>query len=433
MTEETIRTLHAHIKAADKDNANVIVLKVADARTQADELATPLKDETSTPIDRAKLKFPLDHLVATLDTPLVAIMDGPVGNDQLGLTVNAPIRIATENSVVSISPGVYGSLPDPGLSFFLARLPDGSRVGKYLALTGKKLRGMELVLSGFASHYIPADRLEALTERICSSKTSDLRALNLTIDEFAAAAPPKSMWNAWSLNESLRLPFERCFNHTSYQAIRKALETEKSEWATDSLDRMPNLDAVSGHLIVEAITRAKELDIASSYQMAYRITDGLSRHANKVLSSTALSDKDLRTFYFDVDETVHLALDNARTYTSYVHRTVTGLPSEEDVRKVVSGETSTSGAFAMTAEEILEWFADHWGSFMNNEILAPLTQIPENAGGARYMEYIKDPAETGRSRHRRKEIWAVRQRVEGILETRCERIGDGEKFLRWKR
>ena len=63
----------------------------------------------------------------------------------MGLSAHAPIRIATENTSIWIPEGRIGLYPDAGVTWFLARNIDGPAVGRYLALTGKKLNGMEAV------------------------------------------------------------------------------------------------------------------------------------------------------------------------------------------------------------------------------------------------------------------------------------------------
>lgn len=61
----------------------------------------------------------------------------------VGLSVHAPFRIATENTVFAMPETAIGFFPDVGGSFFLSRM-DGE-VGTYLALTGNKLTGLDVL------------------------------------------------------------------------------------------------------------------------------------------------------------------------------------------------------------------------------------------------------------------------------------------------
>ena len=57
----------------------------------------------------------------------------------VGLAVQAPFRIATENTLFAMPETKIGFCPDVGASYFLSRL-DGE-VGTYMGLTGNALKG----------------------------------------------------------------------------------------------------------------------------------------------------------------------------------------------------------------------------------------------------------------------------------------------------
>lgn len=57
----------------------------------------------------------------------------------VGLAVNAPFRIATENTVFAMPETKIGYCPDVGASYFLSKV-DGE-IGTYLALTAERLQG----------------------------------------------------------------------------------------------------------------------------------------------------------------------------------------------------------------------------------------------------------------------------------------------------
>jgi 3-hydroxyisobutyryl-CoA hydrolase len=96
-----------------------------------------------------------------LKTPYVAILDGITSRMRLikslsilliivvtvgggvGLSINAPFRIATENTVFAMPETKIGYIPDVGASFFMSRL-DGA-LGTYLALTGAQVKGRDVL------------------------------------------------------------------------------------------------------------------------------------------------------------------------------------------------------------------------------------------------------------------------------------------------
>jgi 3-hydroxyisobutyryl-CoA hydrolase len=61
----------------------------------------------------------------------------------IGLSVHAPFRIATENTMFAMPETAIGLFPDVGGSFFLPRL-DGE-IGTYLGLTGARLQAEDVL------------------------------------------------------------------------------------------------------------------------------------------------------------------------------------------------------------------------------------------------------------------------------------------------
>ena len=91
--------------------------------------------------DYFALEYKLDHLIATYTKPYISFMDGITMGGGVGLSVHAPFRIATERTLFAMPETSIGFFPEVGGSFFLPRL-DG-RLGKYLALTSERLKGVQ--------------------------------------------------------------------------------------------------------------------------------------------------------------------------------------------------------------------------------------------------------------------------------------------------
>ncbi|KAJ3088791.1 hypothetical protein HK102_007893 [Quaeritorhiza haematococci] len=347
----------------------------------------------------------LTHLFATLDTPVVSVMDGLTAGGGLALSIQSPIRIATENTEVCFSPVPQGPLGEdneassisvpfsmsPGMSFFAARIPDGERMGRYLALTGERLKGMEVALCGIATHFVPASRIPALIERLCELDTSDLQAVDKAIEEYAGAAPSVNDWSNWRLGGEAREIIDRCFNFDTLAEIIKALEKEgsgffgqkKDGFAAGTLEKIRRQSTTYLKVRLEQLVQAAKLDIASSLRMDYRVACGMLSHhdfllaleslskssatasessssiawsptLDEVLEGKKLSDAEVKTMYFqDADaegeksatatdietpKSFHLSLFNDRTFDQYMFRTATMFPKDEDVRKIVSGK-----------------------------------------------------------------------------------------------
>lgn len=131
--------------------ANVMIIKGAGrafcAGGDVAALAGMIKQEGTKGQEKAMryfaLEYRLDHTIATYSKPYVAFMDGVTMGGGVGLSVHAPIRIATENTVFAMPETNIGFFPDVGASFFLPRM-DG-QIGTYLALTSEKLKGANVL------------------------------------------------------------------------------------------------------------------------------------------------------------------------------------------------------------------------------------------------------------------------------------------------
>jgi enoyl-CoA hydratase/carnithine racemase len=99
----------------------------------------------------------------------------------VGISVHAPIRIATERTLFAMPETAIGFFPDVGGSFFLPRL-DGE-IGAYLGLTGKRLKGVECLMAGIATHFVPSNRVGALVERL-GEVEGGLGAIERAVEEF---------------------------------------------------------------------------------------------------------------------------------------------------------------------------------------------------------------------------------------------------------
>ncbi|KIY65489.1 ClpP/crotonase [Cylindrobasidium torrendii FP15055 ss-10] len=111
-----------------------------------------------------KKEFELDYLLATLSKPYVAIMDGITMGGGVGLSSGAHFRIVTDNTMWAMPETNIGYTPDVGATHWLLQL-DGE-IGTYLALTGERISGREVMNVGLATHYMPPSRIPAFLDAL---------------------------------------------------------------------------------------------------------------------------------------------------------------------------------------------------------------------------------------------------------------------------
>src|SRR5712675_2834843 len=99
--------------------------------------------------------------------PYVALIDGITMGGGAGVSVNGASRVATERTMLAMPETGIGLFPDVGATRFLNRCP--GHVGRYLGLTGARVNVAEALYCGFATHYVPRERMPALIAALAGS------------------------------------------------------------------------------------------------------------------------------------------------------------------------------------------------------------------------------------------------------------------------
>ncbi|KAI9182891.1 3-hydroxyisobutyryl-CoA hydrolase [Blastocladiella emersonii ATCC 22665] len=371
---DMIRTMTPQLQAWESsDMCNVVILKSdhpkafcagGDVKTLVDHIKRGNPEQAT---QFMKEEYALNHLIATTPKPYVALIDGITMGGGVGVSVHAPFRVATEKTMFAMPETAIGLFPDVGGTFFLPRL-DGE-LGTYLALTGARLTGSDVVATRIATHYVPSERLPALTERLCELEVSDWGVVNAAIEEFAEPAGPASI-------DAHRAVIDKCFKHDSIDAILKALEQDGSDFAKKTLKTLQGMSPLSLHLTLRQVRKGKDLDIASAFRFEWGLVNNIMRHPDFVEGVTAklvnkpatepqwasktMSSADMDALVEPASTLAPLPLLRASTYDAYPHRFL-ALPSEADIRSVVRGEEPAVGDYAFESREAVElWFAEHW-------------------------------------------------------------------------
>ena len=97
----------------------------------------------------------------------------------VGISVHGKYRIATNVTTFAMPETAIGFHPDVGGSFFLPRLR-GS-LGMFLALTGSRLKGREILQAGISTHFIHTDEIAFLENELSNVHESNQVKYYLTI------------------------------------------------------------------------------------------------------------------------------------------------------------------------------------------------------------------------------------------------------------
>ncbi|KAL1654262.1 3-hydroxyisobutyryl-CoA hydrolase [Didymella pomorum] len=313
------------------------------------------------------LEYKLDHLIATYTKPYVAFMDGITMGGGVGLSIHAPFRIATENTLFAMPETTIGFFPDVGASFFLPRM-EGS-LGTYLALTSEQLRGVDAFYHGVATHYIHSSTLPQLETRLAELQFPDymelndrFKIINATIEEYSTGLPADKP----AISGELRKTIDRVFHadQPNIKAILTSLgEVAASEssskplktWAEKTVETIETRSPTSVAVTLEQMRVGRQWSIAQTFQKEYEIASHFMAHPDFVEGVTArlierkkerpnwqpntlddVKKSDVHGFFIGKKDAGKLPLLSKADYSEYPHAWI-GLPKEDEILRQMSG------------------------------------------------------------------------------------------------
>jgi enoyl-CoA hydratase len=192
-------------------------------------------------------EYALNAMIAEYPKPVVAFADGITMGGGIGLAGHAAIRIVTERSKLAMPETRIGFTPDVGGTWLLGRAP--GRLGEYFALTGATMSGADAVHLGFADHFVPSDRLDALREALAyRADPTGPSEIVLLFDE----TPEPSLLPAaqgW---------IDRAFSADTVVEIVERLRAERTTDAAAAADLLNTLAPTALVVTLDAVREARE-------------------------------------------------------------------------------------------------------------------------------------------------------------------------------
>ncbi|XP_042207311.1 3-hydroxyisobutyryl-CoA hydrolase, mitochondrial-like isoform X2 [Homarus americanus] len=237
-------------------------------------------------------EYILNCLIGTLHIPYVALIDGITMGGGVGLSVHGQFRVATERTLFAMPETGIGLFPDVGGSHFLPRL--GGRLGMYLALTGHRLKGREVMKAGLATHVCDSARIGELEESLLKMESNYPEDVAAVLDTFSQEAT-FSKNDPFSLQSHLP-KIQSCFSGASVEEIIANLEKEGSEWSQKQLAILGKMSPTSLKVTFEQIERGANLTLPECLSMEYRIVSHIYKgHDFAEGVRAVLIDKDHKT------------------------------------------------------------------------------------------------------------------------------------------
>ncbi|XP_020208766.1 3-hydroxyisobutyryl-CoA hydrolase-like protein 1, mitochondrial [Cajanus cajan] len=209
------------------------------------------------------------YLIGTYLKPQVALLNGITMGGGAGISIPGTFRVATDKTVFAIPEVHIGFHPDAAASFYLSHLP--GHLGEYLALTGEKLNGVEMVTCGLATHYSSSARLPLIEEQLGKLVTDDPSAIETTLEQYGELVHPDSS----SVLQRIEI-LDKCFCHDTVEEIVDAMENAASEtndpWCISTLNRLKEASPLSLKVSLRSIREGRFQTLDQCLMREYRMT-----------------------------------------------------------------------------------------------------------------------------------------------------------------
>ncbi|OVA10316.1 Crotonase superfamily [Macleaya cordata] len=212
------------------------------------------------------------YLLGTYVKPHVAILDGITMGGGAGVSLPGQFRVATDKTVFATPECQLGFHPEAGASYYLSRLP--GYLGEYLALTGERLNGVEMIACGLATHYSLNARLGWIEERLAKLITDDSSVINSSLEQYGDLVYPDKQ----SVLHRIET-IDKCFGQDTVEEIIDALENEAAssydEWYSRVLNKLKEASPLSLKVSLRSVRegRFQTLDqcLAREYRMSLNV------------------------------------------------------------------------------------------------------------------------------------------------------------------
>ncbi|XP_057817066.2 3-hydroxyisobutyryl-CoA hydrolase-like protein 5 isoform X1 [Cryptomeria japonica] len=205
----------------------------------------------------------------TYKKTLVAIVHGLAMGGGASFAVPSTFSVVTENTVFATPEAGFGFHTDCSFSYVLSHLP--GHLGEYLALTGARFDGAEMVATGLATHYVPSKKLPELEKRLVSLSSGEREAVKASIEEFSIQVKPgeKSILNNIPL-------IDKCFSKDTVEEIIESLvaesNTEGNEWVKETIKTLKRSSPSGLKITLQSIRRGRKQILFECLKKEFRLT-----------------------------------------------------------------------------------------------------------------------------------------------------------------
>ncbi|MBT6031930.1 MAG: enoyl-CoA hydratase/isomerase family protein [Kordiimonadaceae bacterium] len=217
--------------------------------------------------------------------PYISLLDGITMGGGVGVSIHGSHRIITEKTLFAMPEASIGLIPDVGSSYFLPRLPGA--LGKYLGLTGARLRGADILYAGIGTAYMSSQKLDQFVHALCDEDINSAEDVDNIIARFAEDP-------GVAIIDEFRDLIDAAFNENTIEDIVDHLGDIDHDWAKKTIAVLKKMSPISLKVILEQLNCGKNLDFNECMIMEFRIVSAISSYDSDFYEGVraVLIDKD---------------------------------------------------------------------------------------------------------------------------------------------
>jgi len=118
-----------------------------------------------------RLYNPLITRLTSMDTPVIAAVNGVAAGAGFSLALAADLRLASESAAFALSFVKVGLVPDAGATWLLPRAVGSTRAAE-IALLGRKISATQALAWGLVNELVPTDDLDQRAREVAAELAS---------------------------------------------------------------------------------------------------------------------------------------------------------------------------------------------------------------------------------------------------------------------
>ncbi|NXF19580.1 HIBCH protein, partial [Rhodinocichla rosea] len=213
-------------------------------------------------------EYRLNNAIGTCKKPYVALIDGITMGGGVGVSVHGHFRVATEKTVFAMPETAIGLFPDVGGGYFLPRL--SGKIGYYLALTGCRLKGRDVLKAGIATHFVESEKLPALEKDLIALKSPSKEKIADLLNSYHMKCTIDQE-KEFALDEHME-KINSLFSANSMEEIVKKLKQDGSPFAMKQLETINKMSPTSLKLTLRQLREGASMSLQEVLRMEYRLS-----------------------------------------------------------------------------------------------------------------------------------------------------------------